>query len=194
MLYTYCKDSLSFKKVTPTKKIGGVFLIISLICYIALTSMVSNARDEGFKSAMNKPIESELVVLDSSDVVFSQDALVKELKKLNVRFPHIVLAQSILETGHWESRIYQENNNLFGMKQARQRVTTALGTNLNHAYYNNWKESVLDYAMFQAAYLRDLKTEEAYLLYLDKNYAMASNYDIAVKKMVEREGLKELFE
>jgi len=47
--------------------------------------------------------------------------------------------------------------------------------------------------MFQAAYLRDLKTEEAYLLYLDKNYAMAPNYDIAVKKMVEREGLKELF-
>ena len=43
-------------------------------------------------------------------MAFSQDALVKELKRLNIRFPHIVLAQSILETGYWESRIYQENN------------------------------------------------------------------------------------
>jgi len=193
MLYTYCKDSLSFKKVTPTKKIGGVFLIISLICYIALTSMVSNARDEGFKSAMNKPIESELVVLDSSEVVFSQDALVKELKKLNIRFPHIVLAQSILETGHWNSRIYQENNNLFGMKQARARATTAKGTQLGHAYYDEWKESVTDYALYQAAYLNKLRTEKKYLNYLDKNYAEAKNYDQTLMSIIQRENLKELF-
>ena len=193
MLYTYCKDSLSFKKVTPTKKIGGVFLIISLICYIALTSMVSNARDEGFKSAMNKPIESELVVLDSPEAVFSQDALVKELKRLNVRFPHIVLAQSILETGHWESRIYQENNNLFGMKQARARATTAKGTQLGHAYYDEWKESVTDYALYQAAYLNKLRTEKKYLNYLDKNYAEAKNYDQALMSIIQRENLKELF-
>lgn len=193
MLYTYCKDSLSFKKVTPTKKIGGVFLIISLICYIALTSMVSNARDEGFKSAMNKPIESELVVLDSPEAVFSQDALVKELKKLNVRFPHIVLAQSILETGHWESRIYQENNNLFGMKQARARATTAKGTQLGHAYYDEWKESVTDYALYQAAYLNKLRTEKKYLNYLDKNYAEAKNYDQTLMSIIQRENLKELF-
>ena len=193
MLYTYCKDSLSFKKVTPTKKIGGVFLIISLICYIALTSMVSNARDEGFKSAMNKPIESELVVLDSPEAVFSQDALVKELKKLNIRFPHIVLAQSILETGHWNSRIYQENNNLFGMKQARARATTAKGTQLGHAYYDEWKESVTDYALYQAAYLNKLRTEKKYLNYLDKNYAEAKNYDQTLMSIIQRENLKELF-
>ena len=193
MLYTYCKESLSFKKVTPTKKLGGIILLAGVIGYTALTSMVSNARDEGFKSALNEPIESELLVLDSSESSFSQDALVKELKRLNVRFPHIVLAQSILETGYWESRIYQENNNLFGMKQARARATTAKGTQLGHAYYDDWKESVTDYALYQAAYLNKLRKESKYLKYLDKNYAEAIDYDQKLMVIIERENLKELF-
>ena len=193
MLYTYCKESLSFKKVTPTRKLGGILILVSVVGYIALTSMVSNAHQEGFKEALNEPIESEVVVLDSSELVFSRDALVKELKRLNVRFPHIVLAQSILETGYWESRIYQENNNLFGMKQARARATTAKGTQLGHAYYDNWKESVTDYALYQAAYLNKLRNENKYLKYLDKNYAEAKNYDDALTTIIERENLKELF-
>ena len=193
MLYTYCKESLSFKKVTPTRKLGGIILLAGVIGYTALTSMVSNAHDEGFKEALNEPIESELVVLDSSELVFSRDVLVKELKRLNVRFPHIVLAQSILETGHWESRIYQENNNLFGMKQARARATTAKGTQLGHAYYDDWKESVTDYALYQAAYLNKLRTEKKYLNYLDRNYAEAKNYDKNLIAIIERENLKELF-
>ena len=193
MLYTYCKESLSFKKVTPTRKLGGILVLVLIVGYIALTSMVSNAHQEGFKEALNEPIESEVVVLDSSELVFSRDALVKELKRLNVRFPHIVLAQSILETGYWESRIYQENNNLFGMKQARARATTAKGTQLGHAYYDNWKESVTDYALYQAAYLNKLRNENKYLKYLDKNYAEAKNYDDALTTIIERENLKELF-
>ena len=119
--------------------------------------------------------------------------LVEELKRLNVRYPYIVLAQSILETGYWESRIYQENNNLFGMKQARARATTAKGTQLGHAYYDNWKESVTDYALYQAAYLNKLRSESKYLKYLDKNYAEAKNYDDALLTIIERENLKELF-
>ena len=193
MLYTYCKESLSFKKVTPTRKLGGIVLLIGVIGYIVLTSMVSNAHQEGFKEALNEPIETELIVLDSSESTFSREALVEEIKKLNIRFPHIVLAQSILETGYWESRIYQENHNLFGMKQARARATTANGTQLGHAYYDDWKESVTDYALYQAAYLNKIRKENQYLRYLDKNYAEAKDYDKKLEAIIERENLKELF-
>jgi len=193
MLYTYCKESLSFKKVTPTRKLGGIVLLIGVIGYTVLTSMVSNAHQEGFKEALSEPIETELVVLDSPENTFSQDALVEEIKKLNIRFPHIVLAQSILETGYWESRIYQENHNLFGMKQARARATTANGTQLGHAYYDDWKESVTDYALYQAAYLNKIRKENQYLRYLDKNYAEAKDYDKKLEAIIERENLKELF-
>tara|TARA_Y100000287_G_scaffold72261_1_gene57257 strand:- start:869 stop:1342 length:474 start_codon:yes stop_codon:yes gene_type:complete len=155
--------------------------------------MMAGAKEEGFKEALDLPMEEVIVVLEEDSNTFSQDALVEELKRLNVRFPHIVLAQAILETGYYESRIYNENNNLFGMKQARARATTALGTQLGHAYYNDWKESVTDYALYQAAYLNKLRTEKKYLSYLDRNYAEAKNYDKALVQIIERENLKELF-
>lgn len=194
MLYTYCKESLSYKKIRLVNRNSGILtLVIIILGYALLTGMVSNARQAGFKEALELPAESEIIILDKNKNVFSQDALVEELKKLNVRFPHIILAQSILETGYYESRIFQENHNLFGMKEARARSTTAKGTQLGHAYYDNWKESVMDYALYQNAYLNKLRTEKSYLNYLDKNYAEAKNYDKALLEIIERHQLKELF-
>ena len=193
MLYTYCKESLSFKKVKPKQKHGIIIGLAFLVGYVTLTAMVSNAKQEGFKEALDIPIESAVVILEDDSIKFTQDNLVKELKRLNVRFPHIVLAQSILETGYWESRIYQENNNRFGMKQARARATTAKGTQLGHAFYDDWRSSVIDYALYQAAYLNKLRTEKKYLNYLDRNYAEAKDYDKKLTTIIERENLKELF-
>ena len=193
MLYTYCKESLSFKKVKPKQKHGIIIGLVFLVGYVTLTAMVSNAKQEGFKEALDIPIESAVVILEDDSIKFTQDNLVKELKRLNVRFPHIVLAQSILETGYWESRIYQENNNLFGMKQARARATTAKGTQLGHAFYDDWRSSVIDYALYQAAYLNKLRTEKKYLNYLDRNYAEAKDYAKKLTTIIERENLKELF-
>jgi uncharacterized FlgJ-related protein len=39
-------------------------------------------------------------------------------------------------------KIFVENNNLFGMKEARVRLNLAKGTQYGHAYYDDWKESV----------------------------------------------------
>lgn len=194
MLYTYCSESLSYKKVKLAKKPLAIGLIgLLALGYFSLTGMISAAKDQGFQEAAELPVETELLVLEADEDQFSQEALVEELKKLNVRFPHIVLAQAILETGYYESRIYQENNNLFGMKQARARATTAKGTQLSHAYYDHWKESVTDYALYQAAYLNKLRTEKKYLNYLDKNYAEASNYDKHLVDIINKHNLKELF-
>jgi hypothetical protein len=194
MLYTYCNESLSYKKVKVARKPLAIgFIGLLALAYFILTGMISAAKEQGFQEATELPVETELLVLEAEDDQFSQDALVEEIKKLNIRFPHIVLAQSILETGYWESRIYQENHNLFGMKQARARATTANGTQLGHAYYDDWKESVTDYALYQAAYLNKIRKENQYLRYLDKNYAEAKDYDKKLEAIIERENLKELF-
>jgi flagellum-specific peptidoglycan hydrolase FlgJ len=115
------------------------------------------------------------------------------LKDLNVKFPYIVMAQSIQETGHWKSGIFLENHNLFGMKEAQRRITTAEGTNRNHAYYNHWRESVYDYAFYQCRYLNGIHTESDYFTYLGASYAEDSSYVERLKKVIEKEGLKELF-
>lgn len=194
MLYTFCKRSLVFNRIKPSKIIKLFFIAIAIFTS-AIYLTYGYARYRVLAQSIDEmQFEEQVIIVNqriNSD--FSKDALAEELKRLNVKYPHIVMAQAMIESGHFQSNIFRSNHNLFGMKEARQRVTTARGTNLNHAYYENWKESVIDYAMFQAAYLKDLKTEAEYLLYLDANYAEAQNYDVAVKKMVEREKLKELF-
>jgi uncharacterized FlgJ-related protein len=194
MLYTYCKKSLMFNRIKPSKIIKLFFIAIAIF-----TSAIYLTYDYAKYRALEQSIdemhfeEQVIIVNQRINNDFSKEALVEELKRLNVKYPHIVMAQAMIESGHFQSNIFRSNHNLFGMKEARQRVTTARGTNLNHAYYENWKESVIDYAMFQASYLKDLKTEAAYLEYLDKNYAEAQKYDIAVQNMVKNENLKELF-
>lgn len=133
------------------------------------------------------------VVVSNKVEEFSQDALVDLLKQLNVKHPHIVLAQAILETGTFNSDIFRQNHNLFGMKQAKIRVCTAKGTNLGHAYYDNWVESVYDYALYQSSYLRDLKSEKAYFNYLGSNYAEDPNYVKSLKRVIRKNDLKEVF-
>lgn len=194
MLYTYCKKELNFKRI-KTSKLVKVLLGVVIFATLGFTAAINNATDEAFETELETmPYEEKVIIINEIEKeAFSQEALVEELKRLNIRFPHIVLAQSMLETGHFESNVFRANNNLFGMKQARQRCTTARGTNLNHAYYDNWKESVMDYALFQSAYLRDLKTEAQYFSYLDRNYAEAQNYDQAVKNMIDKYDLEELF-
>ena len=194
MLYTYCKRSLVFNRIKPSKIIKLFFIAIAIFTS-AMYLTYNYAKYRALEQSIDEMHFEEQVIIVNQRINndFSKEALAEELKRLNVKYPHIVMAQAMIESGHFQSNIFRSNHNLFGMKEARQRVTTARGTNLNHAYYENWKESVIDYAMFQAAYLKDLKTEAAYLLYLDANYAEAQRYDSAVKKMVEREKLKELF-
>ena len=148
------------------------------------------ARVEALES-----FEKELLILDLQQEKnkFSQEKFIEELKRLHVKFPHIVMAQSILETGHWKSQVFRENHNLFGMKQANIRINTAKGTNLNHAYYDNWQESVYDYAFYQCRYMGAANTEEEYFLALGASYAEAGNYVQALKTVITKEKLKELF-
>ena len=63
------------------------------------------------------------------------------------------------------------------------RPTTNKGEENGHAFFNNWKESVLDYAFYQSTYLNKIHTEEEYLKYLGENYAEDSTY---VNKILQK--------
>lgn len=110
-----------------------------------------------------------------------QDSLLNYIYELRVQHPYIVYAQAIIESGNFSSKIFKENNNLFGMKLAYQRPTTAIRAQYSHAVYKNWKESVLDYAIWQSIYARNL-TEEEYFIKL-KSYAMDENYVNLINKV-----------
>ena len=189
-LFYYNKKDLTYKSVKVLH-----FVLASVIVSI-LTYMYGYLEGREDQIIHLTPQEKEIILLNVSDTTgeFSTDKMVYLMKELNIKYPHIVYAQSLIETGHFDSKIFKENNNLFGMKQARTRVTTAQGTQYNHAYYDNWRESVYDYAFYQCRYLSGLKNEEEYLAYLGRSYAEDPNYVSKIRGLVKRENLKELFE
>jgi hypothetical protein len=189
MIYKFCAKRLEFKKVKLVKPILHTVVIL----YLLLAGSYFIGRTGQITKLTTFEREVLFINADSAKVNFSKEKLVQMLKDLNIKFPHIVMAQSIIETGKFKSTIFKTNHNLFGMKEAKRRVTTAKGTELNHAYYNSWQESVYDYAFFQCRYLGKIQTEEEYFAYLGANYAESINYIQVLKSTIEREGLKQLF-
>jgi uncharacterized FlgJ-related protein len=118
---------------------------------------------------------------------------IEEISKLNFKYPHIVLAQAILETGNYESKIFKENNNLFGMKEARVRLNLAKGTQHGHAYYDDWKESLTDYALWYSTYASKCKNEKQLYKLLNKQYAEAKYYPQALQRIIKRDQLESKF-
>ncbi|MEJ7779305.1 MAG: glucosaminidase domain-containing protein [Daejeonella sp.] len=121
---------------------------------------------------------------------FSEKALVALMSELKIKYPETVLSQARLETGNFTSDIFKENHNLFGMKMAEKRPTSAIGINRGHASYANWRESVIDYALFQSFIIAKLQTvsKESYRKHIQKYYSETSDYlaridRVALKKI-----------
>lgn len=101
----------------------------------------------------------------------SKENLYNELIAQEIDYPEIVLAQAILETGHFTSYSCRERNNLFGLrKRDGSYMTFDHWTNSVHAYkkyIQKYKEIPNDYYKF----LNDL------------GYAEDSVYVVRVKQI-----------
>jgi mannosyl-glycoprotein endo-beta-N-acetylglucosaminidase len=133
-------------------------------------------------------VKTTKAVATTSD--FSEKALVTLMKELKIKYPEVALSQARLETGNFTSEIFRENHNLFGMKMAEKRPTSAIGINRGHASYSNWKESVIDYALFQSFIIAKLGTvtKDSYRQHIQKYYSETSDY----LARIDRVGLDKL--
>lgn len=160
---------------------------ISKILTIILISLVFLAFSITRCSTVPTTTEiSEVDSLEMMDLEF-RDSVSLFIKQMNMQHPDIVLAQSILESGNFKSKIFIENNNLFGMKEPLSRNTVALGTKNGHAYYKNWQHSVIDYALYQSSYFFNSKRDygrQDYLERLSRSYAQDPNYINKLKKVL----------
>lgn len=80
-----------------------------------------------------------------------------------------------------EDEVFKHNNNLFGMRLAKQRLTLTTGDNLRHATYETVEESLYDRLIYEAMYLNKFNRNE-YLRFLDRVYAEAGE---KYSKMIE---------
>ena len=98
--------------------------------------------------------------------------LEKVINYYNLSNSDIVIAQAILETGNFKSRICIEYNNIFGLYDTS-----------NHRYYRftSWQECVLFYKIkIQSRYKGG-----DYLTFLERiNYAEATDYTKRLKELI----------
>jgi uncharacterized FlgJ-related protein len=195
----YNKRELLFKDF-PLKKtinMGIITLILTLssICYISyIVGMKvgeNKTREEIMKNLSSYEKLSIIVDVDE----FTEEKFIEMLKHLNVKFPHIVMGQAIIESGFGSSILYKTNYNLFGMKEALVRPNHHSGTRSGHALYNTWRESVYDYLYWQLyTGAARLKTDDEYYQFLkESGYAENPDYIDEVRKVVLQRKLKELF-
>ena len=113
--------------------------------------------------------------------VFSQKInkrwVYNEICEQGCKFPDIVLAQAILESGNFKSSIFLKNNNIFGMKVSERRISTAIGKRKGYAKYLDWGYSVTDYLLFQEMiFTNKTYSRKEYLKMLDRIYCETPNY------------------
>lgn len=137
----------------------------------------------------NNPVKTVVINTNyEQDTTFSEIELIHYLEKLNVKYPDIVYAQARLESGNFNSSVFKLNNNLFGMTTIGNRPTTSIGNRYGFAYFNTWRDSVLDYVIYQCLYLKN-KSYEEYLYYLDTVYAEDPNYINKIKNITKEYNL-----
>lgn len=91
---------------------------------------------------------SEFVKISKYELARTKvDSFLYLLEKLEIENGEVVLAQAILETGNFKSKIFKENKNSFGMKYNKRGF--AKGTLNGHAYYENVLDSFYDYKGWQ---------------------------------------------
>lgn len=103
------------------------------------------------------------------------DSISNMIIQFRILYPDIVYKQAVIESGNFKSDIFINNNNPFGMRMPQNRATTALYSKKGYAYYNNIRDGVIDYALFQNYIIRQ-RTRDEYLNYLQRNYAEDSHY------------------
>jgi flagellum-specific peptidoglycan hydrolase FlgJ len=131
-----------------------------------------------FSNCLTAPPINEVVIIASTEI--GRQNILNELKKHNIRHPDIVFAQIQLETGNNTSRFCKQNNNLFGMKLAKNRKTTAIGVDNSMSIYRTWQESIEDYSIWQKKYYHG----GDYFQFLKGRYAEDKQYIRKLKKLI----------
>lgn len=195
----FIRDSKIDNKATIWKRTAGwilVPLLFTIMYNVGIAYKLDVAKiDLREKEKVIDYVQQELVKLQQQHEFVAEvtkpitgSSLVELIEQMNIQHPKIVVAQAIIESGHFKSKLFQVNHNLFGMRKAYQRPTTRIPANIDfcyesYAYYHNWQYSVFDYALWQSSFARNL-SETEYLDLLKRTYAEDDEYISKIKTII----------
>ena len=160
-------------------------LLFLVACAIIIVSVLTLLRKNKVKNSNEEIIETPLIAGESLLVQSTLDSIYTEILNLRLDHPTIVYSQVLLETGFLSSELYKTNNNLFGMRVSGSRATTSTKIINGYKYFENWRESLLDYGFLQMAFYRNL-SEKEYYHKLERVYAEDPNYVNKLKNLQKR--------
>lgn len=113
---------------------------------------------------------SHLISIPAAPSTPNKDVVFAEIKRQGVKYPKIVLAQSLLETGHYTSDVCKKHNNLFGLMK---------GDKYHH--FSHWKNSITYYK----EHVQSRYNGGNYYEFLERiGYAEDKNYCNILKQIV----------
>lgn len=134
--------------------------------------------------AQEKQLQSETTIENS----ITKQNLYEQIINYGIKFPDVVFAQAVLESGQFTSKLFKSANNLFGMRIPTKRESSANGqTKSGYSSYEDWVFSVYDYSLWQNYMLKNKNdlTKKEYLALLGKIYAQDKRYVSSLKRVIE---------
>lgn len=144
------------KKLTILNKMATISAILCVIFWVGLLFMfIKYYTEKSENEFLEEKIQQEEQMLSLEYSIgywfinqpgqISDSILYAFLKDNNAWYPDILLKQAKVESANYSSNIYENTNNLYGMKKVGKRQTTQLNnTYKGYGCYNNWCLSVLD--------------------------------------------------
>ena len=164
----------------------GIFITNSFYSPIVEEALRKESKTkEKYKKTLQENIsllKENIILSDTISEKFTEENMLNFMEEMNIKFPHIVIAQCFLETG-FNSNLFKNHNNLFGMTLAGQRpIMSNKTTKSGFVSYKHWKESVIDYALWQAQNFTG-KTEKDYYSLLARVYNKKPGYVNKIKQV-----------
>lgn len=188
------------EKMSENRKneLSSLWVLIAAFMFVFIGSVIVMSEHQKEKDVMMQTIDKlsteNTALKDSIDSLefkmsdlykLSWDNIDYWINYFSIMHPEIVKAQIYEETGNLSSTICLYNHNLFGMRLAYQRETTATGERSGFATYGSYIESIIDYAIWQKTYYDN--PEEDYYRFLERSgycHPDAATYTSKLKRIV----------
>ncbi len=159
-----------------------------------LISVGSFFIGKNLNTIINKTLVTQ-IEFHKKEVKLTPTEFSEILKKYKFIYPEVVMAQAYIETGLGSAGVGRTNKNLFGMRYPTTRVTLAIGEEYGFAVFDNYKESVLDYKLWQTTVFgvnNNISLDEYYQT-LDMIYSENKNYSLKVKQVIKSNNIENYF-
>ena len=167
---------------------GIAAIIFIVLCCIVLCAISINLNEKGSESFRKNVVTSTTKVkkplpqkqIDIRERVFSF------IKEVGIKYPEVVYAQALIESGHFTHKNYREKNNIFGMKKAGSRTTLGVKKpGSDFVYFKSVEECILDYKLYQMQFIHKIKSKEHYLNKLSTRYCKDEGYKSLILRVIE---------